>query len=524
MAYRAQQVRFWTWLGVVAVTPLVLLVFGTLAAIATRVEIDTGLRSSDWAAVRFTVLQAFLSALASCLPAVFLARAISRRRFRGRRALTVLLGAPFILPVIVAVFGLFAIFGQNGFLAGLLGLVGVEAPRLYGLSGVVLAHTFFNLPLAARLILQGWTAIPAERFRLAASLDMGSRDVFRIIELPMLRRIVPGAFVVVFLVCLTSFAVALTLGGGPRATTVELAIYQAVLFDFELGRAALLAAIQLLLTFSAALLAWRGSVPTAFGAGIDRPVRRWDCDTVQSRAADCVVMVLCTVFLVLPLLAVVWEGLPALDRLPTSAFEAAFRSLLVAFSSACLTVLVAAVLSGSVAALRTAAPARSAVLEMIGYLTIAASPLVLGIGLFIITFPVADPAALALPVTAAVNSALSIPFAMRVLLPAVEDCRRDFSRLSESLDMGAGARLRFVYLPRLRGPVSFTLGLSAALSMGDLGVVVLFADPQAPTLPLHVYSLMAAYRMSEAASAALLLVALSFGLFWLFDRGARGHA
>ena len=35
----------------------------------------------------------------------------------------------------------------------------------------------------------------------------------------MLREVLPGAFVLVFLLCMTSFAVALTLGGGPRATT-----------------------------------------------------------------------------------------------------------------------------------------------------------------------------------------------------------------------------------------------------------------------------------------------------------------
>ncbi len=34
---------------------------------------------------------------------------------------------------------------------------------------------------------------------------------------------------------------------------------------------------------------------------------------------------------------------------------------------------------------------------------------------------------------------------------------------------------------------------------------------------------MSAYRMEQAAGAALLLVLLSFGLFWLFDRGGR-HA
>ena len=71
----------------------------------------------------------------------------------------------------------------------------------------------------------------------------------------MLVRIAPGAFAVIFVICLSSFAVALTLGGGPRATTVELAIYQAMRFDFDLSRAALLALLQLLLALLAGLVA-----------------------------------------------------------------------------------------------------------------------------------------------------------------------------------------------------------------------------------------------------------------------------
>ena len=63
----------------------------------------------------------------------------------------------------------------------------------------------------------------------------------------MLREVVPGALLVIFLICTTSFAVALTLGGGPRATTLEVAVYQALRFDFDLGRAVTLALVQLLL-------------------------------------------------------------------------------------------------------------------------------------------------------------------------------------------------------------------------------------------------------------------------------------
>ena len=42
--------------------------------------------------------------------------------------------------------------------------------------------------------------------------------------------------------------------------------------------------------------------------------------------------------------------------------------------------------------------------------------------------------------------------------------------------------------------------------MGDLGVIALFAGDREATLPLLVQRLMGAYRMEEAAAAALLLV------------------
>ena len=165
---------------------------------------------------------------------------------------------------------------------------------------MVSAHVVFTLPLATRLVLQGWLAIPAERFRLAAALGFGAGDVARVLERPMLRQVLPGAFLVIFLICLTSFAVALTLGGGPKATTVELAIYQAVRFDFDLGKAALLALIQFALGGASALLALKVSLPAGFGAGLDRAVTRWDAGARWLKLQDAVLILLAALLRLLP--------------------------------------------------------------------------------------------------------------------------------------------------------------------------------------------------------------------------------
>jgi thiamine transport system permease protein len=43
------------------------------------------------------------------------------------------------------------------------------------------------------MILQGWQAIPAERFRLAQTLGLSPGAQFRHLEWPMLRATLPGA-------------------------------------------------------------------------------------------------------------------------------------------------------------------------------------------------------------------------------------------------------------------------------------------------------------------------------------------
>lgn len=68
---------------------------------------------------------------------------------------------------------------------------------------------------------------------------------FRWVEWPYLRRQILPTAALIFMLCFASFATVLSLGGGPQATTIELAIYQALSYDYDLGRAALLALIQL---------------------------------------------------------------------------------------------------------------------------------------------------------------------------------------------------------------------------------------------------------------------------------------
>lgn len=506
MARGAGQISRLRWPGTVAAA-LVLGVLGlALGAVAHRGGGVGALGPTDWGALRFTVLQAGLSAVISVAVAIPVARALARRNFRGRAILITLLGAPFILPVIVAVLGLLAIFGRNGMLNDLLALTGAPRLSIYGLGGVVLAHVFFNLPLAVRMLLQGWQAIPAERFRLAASLGA---PIGRLLERPMLRAVVPGALSAIFLICLGSFAVALILGGGPKATTLELAIYQAVRFDFALDHAAALALVQAGVSAAAAVFAAFFTTPDSFGVGRGRVVARFDKATV----IDLPLILFAALFLLTPLALVVVQGAAGVADVPASVFPAIGRSLAVAAAATVLTMTFALAL-----ALRG-----GWVVQATSALPLALSPLVIGTGVFLLAQPFGNPTRFALPVTAAMNALMALPFALRIIAPAVARVQRDYGPLSAALGLGQWTMLHLVILPRLRPSLGFSAGLTAALSLGDLGVIALFATGDQQTLPMLMVQLMGSYRTDAAQGAALILLGLAFGAFALLDYwGRRG--
>jgi len=497
------------------------IIFGSFGAVLYKSNFDLRLSYNDFTAIQFTLLQAFLSSVLSCFFAVPVARALARRQFIFKSALISFLGAPFILPVIIAIIGFVAIFGRAGFINSVFVQLGIPTVSIYGLQGILIVHVFFNLPLAVRLILNGWFSIPSERFRLSAQLNLKSWSFFKLVELPMLLNILPSIFLVIFLICLSSFVVALTLGGGPQSTTIELAIYQAFRFDFDLAKASFLAMVQFLICLVAVLLAMKIPAPNVFQSGLDRQILRWDVYSLESRVSDFILIWITVIFIALPIAAICSRGVLNLFELPIQIWSSAGRSLIMALFSASFALILA--LSLAYAAVTITSKFRL-LFESVGYFSLALSPLVMGTGLFIIILPLINPTEVALEITVVVNALMAVPFVLRIIIPPLRATFDDFLKLSKSVGLSEWCFFKFVILPRLAEPIGFSLGLAAAISVGDFGVIALFSPADASTLPMALYSLMSAYRMDLASATAVVLLFVSFILFYFFDQGGKYFA
>ena len=275
--------------------------------------------------VRFSLYQATLSTLLSLVIALPVALAMAHSaNFRGRSFIVSLFSLSLVIPTIVAIYGIVAVFGRTGWLSSLLDTVGMEPVPLYGLSGILIAHVFFNMPLATRVLLIALESIPDTNWRLARQLGMRPFAIWRFIEWPSVRNQLPGLALLIFTLCFTSFAIVMTLGGGPAATTIEVAIYQALRFDFDLPLAVALACMQLSICLLLTLLStlFKTSAGTDFqGFGKLLKIEAPDAGKLRGhlvlwnnpwqQAGNAIVISTACVFVLAPLCALLLAGFNA---------------------------------------------------------------------------------------------------------------------------------------------------------------------------------------------------------------------
>jgi thiamine transport system permease protein len=494
--------------------------FGTAPHALADVYADRYLRH----VLLFTTLQAVLSALLSVGLAVPVARALARRtRFPGRTLLLRLFGLPMVMPAIVAVFAIVTLYGESGWLHRLAAGVGLPLGSfLYGLGGILIAHVFFNMPFAARTLLAALEAVPGESWRLASQLGMRGRQIFRLIEWPALRATAASTAGLVFMLCFASFAVTLTLGGGPEWASLEAAIYQALRYDFDPPEAALLALVQLAISGLLLLLLHRLMAPAPVAPSIGRPQPRPDSAGRAGKLLDAGVLLLAALYVGLPVLAVTTAGLSGALAVVLTA-GSTWRAVAIGIAVSLVATLLAA--SGALALIlgRSRLLPRSLV-GFIGSLPLACSPLALGAGLFVLLLRAGAPLDLGLGLVALINGFMGLPYVVRVVAPAAAEAAARHDRLAASLGIAGWSRWRLIDWPLLRRPIGLAAALVAALSFGDLGAIALFGTPNTATLPLLIYQQLAAYRLDAAAVTALLLVGLALAGFVLIERIVGGRA
>ncbi|MBR5916419.1 MAG: iron ABC transporter permease, partial [Spirochaetia bacterium] len=200
----------------------------------------------------FSLKQGALSTLLSAAIGFPGAYILARYTFRGKGLIKALITVPYVLPPIAAVLGIVLLIGNNGIInRALMALSGAEQPPLhllYSLKAILIAHTFYNIPLFIRFVYPVWEKIPASLYEAGKSLGAGRLRLFRTVTCPWLLCAFIAACALIFVLCFMSFSIVLVLGGGPQYSTMEVEIYKLARTTSQITKACALGALESLIT------------------------------------------------------------------------------------------------------------------------------------------------------------------------------------------------------------------------------------------------------------------------------------
>jgi thiamine transport system permease protein len=450
----------------------------------------------------FTLKQATLSSVISILLGVFTARALARRDFLGRQFILNCFALPMAVPAIVAVLGLTTLFGQSGLLPKLI--------TLYGLPGIVLAHVFFNLPMTTRMFFQSLQTVQPENFRLAAQLNFNEAAVFKHVEWPVLRGVLPSIAALIFLLCAASFVIVLTLGGA-SATTLEVAIYQSLRLDFDLPRALQLSLIQIVLCVALVWAAARAFTTTANRSALRTQVKRFDPQNWIAKSIDIAFIMLALAVVLPPLVAILAQGIFNL-HLYAETLRAMGTSLIIAGCSGVVAVLLAWPLAKT-------ASTPSHIMALAAFIV---PPAVLATGWFLLIYRYSDNFIVTLGFIITLNGLMALPLTTAALRVGFARISTEQLNLAAQLGFSKIQLFRLIELPILKPHLVQSFLLALVLSLGDLTAVMLLGNNGIVTLPTLLHNEMGHYRSNDAAGTALLLLFICAALTFLAEKsGAR---
>jgi thiamine transport system permease protein len=513
--------------------------------------------------ILFTLWQALLSTLASIALGLPLAFILTHYDFPLKRIVRALTIVPFVLPAITVALGFALLFGRNGYLNQLLmHLFGLSEPPLhimYSLTGIVLAHAFYNAPIITRTVHAAWERLDPRYEESARALGASRFFVFKDITLPM---ILPGLLsgaALVFIFCFLSFPIVLSVGGG-RFSTIEVEIYTRVVtrldpqfVNYKIGAALALVGLVLSLAVTYLYLRLQGGLarqteqlrprPTApLFAGVRDLLR-------PTKLLVWLYVLISVILFVGPVAAIVVDSLreetaegarwtlrwysyiftPNYEALVgDSPLRAIVNSLIFGLGATAIAVPLGLIFAYVIARLRLdrsscrrrrqGVQSRRSLVDTLLMAPLATSSIVLAFAL-LRAFN-APPLRLVGTATAVIiaHSVIIFPFIVRALVPILESLDVRLTEMARSLGAGRFRVLRDIELPLVATGLIAGAVFAFALSLGEMSATLMLARPGLSTMPVAVYRFLSQHSLGAPSAMSVVMIAVSAIAFILLER------
>ena len=467
---------------------------------------DTLGRSGLAGVVWFTCWQAVASTVATLVAGLLPTYLVARWEFPGRRLLTALVTVPFLLPTVVVGAAFIALLPERWETSA---------------SAIVVAHVFFNVAVVVRVVGGVWSQLPPDLVHAARVLGASPWQATREITLPLLRPAITAAASITFLFTFTSFGVVRILGG-PSRVTIEVEIARRATQLGDIGGAAVLSMLQLLLLVTMVAVTVRSQRRATTALGLHRralPTARGSRDRVIVLGGALVTAALITA----PLAALAVSSLRPGGQWSLTAWRSfgghapvrpgadlavdAIAAIGASLRAAALATVVAVVIGALAALAISSARAGGRLLDLGSMLPLGTSAVTIGFGM-LITFDRAPFDWRGEPWLVPIGHALvAIPFVVRATLPVLRARPAGWREAAAVLGASPLRAWWEVDVRLLGRPLVVGACFAAAISLGEFGATTLLSRSGDETLPVVIGRLLGrAGDVPRAQASALALV------------------
>ncbi len=459
-------------------------------------------------------LAALLGSLLSCILGYLFAHCLFRLSFKGQKQLISLLGLTMVLPSIIAIEALVAIYGYNGLINQILAYLHLPKLRfIYNFTGVIIAFTFFNLPFFALVFLERLQSIPQSYWYNATVFHFSYGQEIRHIEWPCLRHTALHNLFFVFCLCFTSFAPVLVLGGG-KMQTLTVALYRAL---SRLDMALIVQISMMQFVFSGLALGLLFFMQKPYFR-LEQGASLHPFSAPKGKIFYGIFILAFSLYVFLPLLTILYKGIVQSFWLwfkEPVFYKALVTSLYLAFISALLSLLAAFVLAKN---------NRFLLSRWAQYLPLMIPSFVLIAGLFILLEGYVNLFAYRRVFIMFSSAIFALPLSLQLIAMPVIHIYESQAQLAESLNIRGLAWIKLILWPQLRLISLRSFAIIMAFCFGEFGVIAFLGSQDFKTLPLLLYELMGRRRFGEAEGLACLLLWLYILLFLGFHRYKKERA
>lgn len=178
--------------------------------------------------ILYSLLYSIIGATISVILAVFAAFLLSRSNFKGKRAFSILLTLPMLIPTLSIGLGIRNLFGSANL----------------GVGALIVGASITGFPIAFLLIYDSLQYEDKTIYDAAMSLGIRKRKSFFNVTLPYLKRPIISAFIATAVWVFTDYGLPLEVAG--NIPTIPTTLYETALLNFEYGKASIIALVLII--------------------------------------------------------------------------------------------------------------------------------------------------------------------------------------------------------------------------------------------------------------------------------------